>query len=103
MSSSITDKVRANPKFHELKVKRSRFAWGLAAIVLGTYYGFMMVVAFNPAVIATKIAPGMALSIGFPIGAVIIIGAWLLTGVYIRRANGEFEALTQSIAQEAKK
>ncbi|MER2604865.1 MAG: DUF485 domain-containing protein [Siculibacillus sp.] len=103
MSSSITEKVRANPKFHELKAKRSRFAWGLAAVVLGTYYGFMMIVAFNPTVLATKIGAGWTLSIGYPIVAFIIVGAWLLTGVYIRRANGEFEALTLDIVKEAKK
>ncbi len=103
MSSAIYEKVRSNPKFAELKAKRSRFAWGLAILVLGIYYGFMMVVAFAPKIIATPIASGMALSIGFPIGAFIIIGAWLLTGVYIRRANGEFEDLTQAIIKEAGK
>ena len=103
MSSSITDAVRADPKFAELKAKRARFAWTLAAIVLGTYYGFMMIVAFAPKVLATKIGAGWTLSIGFPIVAVIIVGAWLLTGLYIRRANGEFEALTIAIVKGAKK
>ena len=103
MSSSITEKVRANPKFQELKSKRARFAWTLAVLVLGTYYGFMMIVAFAPKTMAAKIGEGWTLSIGFPIVAGIIIGAWVLTGVYIRRANGEFEALTQDIVKEAKK
>lgn len=103
MSNAIYEKVRANPKYHELKAKRSRFAWTLAAIVLGTYYAFMMIVAFNPTLLATKIGLGWTLSIGFPIVAVLIIGSWILTGVYIRRANGEFEDLTQQIVKEAGK
>ena len=103
MSDTVYERVRANPKYHELRAKRSRFAWGLAAAVLVTYYGFMMVVAFAPSLIATKIAPGWALSIGFPIVAVIIVGAWLLTGLYIRRANGEFEEMTRAIVKEAGK
>jgi uncharacterized membrane protein (DUF485 family) len=103
MSSSITEKVRANPKFAELKSKRARFAWSLAAVVLVTYYTFMMVVAFAPKSLAAKIGEGWSASIGFPIVAGIIIGSWLLTGVYIRRANGEFETLTQDIVKEAKK
>ncbi len=102
MSGSITEKVRANPKFQELKSKRARFAWTLAALVLGTYYTFMMVVAFAPKSLIGKIGEGWTLSIAFPIVAVIIVGSWILTGVYIRRANGEFEALTRDIVKEAK-
>ena len=101
MSSSITDAVRADPKFAELKAKRARFAWTLAAIVLGAYYGFMMVVAFAPKALTAKIGAGWTLSIGYPIVAVIIVGAWLLTGLYIRRANGEFDELTQDVLKEA--
>jgi len=103
MSSSAYRKVAADPRYQELKSKRARFAWTLAAIVLGTYYGFMMIVTFAPDLVRVPLAPGWALTIGFPIGAAIIICAWLLTGVYIRRANGEFEALTQQILKEAAK
>lgn len=103
MSRSLTDQVRADPKFAELKSRRARFAWTLAAVVLGAYYGFMMIVAFAPKSLTAKIGDGWTLSIGFPIVAVIIVGSWLLTGLYIRRANGEFEALTRSIVSEAKK
>lgn len=103
MSASVTEKVRSNPKFSELKSKRARFAWTLAAIVLGTYYSFMMVVAFAPKSLTAKIGEGWTLSIGYPIVAGIIVGAWLLTGLYIRRANGEFETLTRDIVSEAKK
>lgn len=103
MSSSITEKVRANPKFLELRAKRSRFAWTLMAVVLAVYYGFMAVVAFAPALMRTPIGSGWTLTIGYPIGALIIVGAWITTGVYIRRANGEFEDMTRDIVKEAGK
>lgn len=101
MSNTVYERVRANPKFQEIKARRSRFAWTLAAVVLAGYYGFMMIVAFAPSLIAVKIASGWTLSIGFPIVAFIIVGAWLLTGLYIRRANGEFEEVTRQIVKEA--
>lgn len=103
MSETIYERVRANPKFQELRARRSRFAWTLAAVVLGTYYGFMMIVAFAPTVLATKIGAGWTLSIGYPIVAAIIVGAWILTGLYIRRANGEFEDMVRQISKEAGK
>ena len=48
MSSAMYERMRANPKFQELVARRGRFAWTLAAIVLTMFYGFVMVVAFNP-------------------------------------------------------
>lgn len=103
MSNAIYERVRANPLYQELKRRRSAFAWTLAIVVLGTYYGFMMVVAFAPTVLATKIGAGWTLSIGYPIVTGIIVGAWVLTGLYIRRANGEFEEMVRQISKEAGK
>lgn len=43
------------------------------------------------------------MTIGWPIAALIIIGGWLLTGVYVSRANGEFDRLTAEVLKEAGK
>ncbi|MBS0371303.1 MAG: DUF485 domain-containing protein [Proteobacteria bacterium] len=103
MSAEIYRKVRANPRFSELEGKRSRFAYLLSAIVLITYYAMMMLVAFAPEVMRTPISAGSTLTIGVPIGAVIIIGSWLLTGWFVNRSNGEFDRLNNEIIQEATK
>ncbi len=101
MSQAIYQKVRQNPKYAVLVAKRGRFALLLSAIVLLTYYAFMMVVAFNPSVIGTPLAEGATLSWGVPLGAIIIIGSWVLTAVYVSRANGEFDRLNEELIREA--
>lgn len=103
MSAEIYRKVRANPRFSELEGKRSRFAYLLSAVVLITYYAMMMLVAFAPEVMRTPVSAGSTLTIGVPIGAVIIIGSWLLTGWFVSRSNGEFDRLNNEIIQEATK
>ena len=103
MSSHLYQKVRANPRFAELAARRSRFALLLSAIVLVSYYALMMLVAFAPQVLRTPISEGATLTIGVPIGAVIIIGSWLLTGWFVSRSNGEFDQINQQIVQEASK
>ena len=40
-------------------------------------------------------------TIGVPIGMAIIIFSVLITGLYVRRANGEFDRMTQEIIEEA--
>ncbi|HEC84376.1 MAG TPA: DUF485 domain-containing protein, partial [Thioploca sp.] len=38
MQQELVDKIKNNPKYHELVSKRSRFAWILSIIMLVIYY-----------------------------------------------------------------
>ena len=100
---SIQEKIRGNPKFAELVGKRTRFAIILSLVVLVPYYSFMLLVSQQPQLFAAKISEGSVITIGWPIAALIVIGSWLLTGVYISRANGEFDRLTEEMLKEARK
>lgn len=102
MSSAIYQRMRSNPKFDELVARRSRFAWLLAAIVLVLFYGFVMVVAFAPGVLGTPVADGSMLTVGVAAGLFMFSFFWLLTALYVRRANGQFDALTAEIVADAK-
>jgi cation/acetate symporter len=81
--------------------KRSRFSWTLAAIALVIFYGFILVVAFAPQLLATPLSQGSTTSIGIPIGVGIITLFWLMTGYYVLRANKQFEAINEEIIREA--
>jgi uncharacterized membrane protein (DUF485 family) len=70
--------------------------------VLVPYYSFMFLVSTQPQFFAAKLAKA-GITIGWPIAALIIIGGWLLTGVYVSRANGEFDRLTEEVLKEAGK
>lgn len=101
MSTAIYERIRNNPKFDLLVAQRSRFAWTLTAIVLGIYFIFIMVVAFNPKLLATPIVAGGTASIAWPIGAGMILTFWLMTGLYVRRANSEFDDINAEIVKGA--
>jgi uncharacterized membrane protein (DUF485 family) len=101
--NSIQAKIRKHPKFAEMVGKRTRFAIILSLVVLVPYYAFMMITAFNPGLLATPISEGSIITFGWPIGAVLVIGSWLATGIYISRANGEFDSLNEQILKESAK
>ncbi len=101
MSTEVYERIRKNPKFDELVTKRSRFAWTLTIVVLGIYFAFIMVVAFNPTLLAKPIWEGGTATIAWPIGAGMILLFWLMTGLYIRRANGEFDDINSEIIKGA--
>lgn len=101
MSSAMYERMRGNPKFQELVARRGRFAWTLAAIVLIMFYGFVMVVAFAPQSLGQPIAEGSRWTVGVVVELFMFIFFWVLTAVYVRRANTEFDALSQEVVREA--
>jgi uncharacterized membrane protein (DUF485 family) len=102
MQTDVVRKVRNNPKYHELVSKRSKFGWTLAVVMLVIYYGFILTIAFFPSFLATPVAPGKVMSIGIPIGVGVILSAFVLTGIFVVRANSEFDRLNKDIVESAK-
>jgi cation/acetate symporter len=102
MSADIYDRIKKNPKFTELVNKRSGYAWMLTFIVLILFYGFILLVAFNPALMSLRLGGEAAM---ITLGPVIILSMfvlfWVLTAMYVRRANGEFDELTRTLISEA--
>jgi cation/acetate symporter len=101
MGDAACQRIRANPKFRALVARRSRLAWGLAGVVFAAFHGFVMLVAFAPALLARKVAPGSSLTVGVACGAAMFIGFWLLTAISVRRANRDFDALSAEVVHEA--
>ena len=101
MSEILYERVKINPKYKELVQKRSRFAWQLSFTMLGVYYAFILIIAFFPTLFAIKIGTGVT-TLGIPVGIAVIIIAFVLTGIYTQRANGEYDELTQQIKDEAR-
>jgi uncharacterized membrane protein (DUF485 family) len=99
MSRAVYERIRTNPKFQELSGRRRRLAITLSAVVLVSYYGFMMIVAFAPTLLARPLASGSMTSVGVPVVAGLVVLYWLLTGIYVRRANAEFDVLNDEIVR----
>jgi uncharacterized membrane protein (DUF485 family) len=103
MNDSVYERILENPNFHELVVKRSRCAWLLSAIMLGLYLAFILSIAFAPQLLGARISPDSVITWGIPLGVGLILSAFILTGIYVRRANGEFDALNKAILDEVQK
>ena len=101
MNDSIYLSIQNSPRFKELVSKRERFAWILSAIMLGLYAAFILLIAYGPHVLGARINPESTTTWGMPIGVGLIISAFVLTAIYVRRANGEFDELNNAILKEA--
>ncbi len=102
MNDTIYQGIEENPRFKELVRKRGRFAWLLSLITLALYIGFILLIAFDPQWLGTPIAAGSTITRGIPVGVGLIVISFVLTGLYVFRANGEFDRLTAEILREVK-
>lgn len=101
-ATAMNARVLAHPRFPELVRRRTRLATALTAVVLIGYYGYMAVVAFAPGLLHQPLGSHTSITIGWPIGAVLIVGSWLLTGWYVWRANGQFDQINRQIVDEVR-
>ena len=99
-ADAIVARIEANPKYHELRRKRNTLGWTLTIMMLVVYYGFIGLIAFDKEFLARPIGSGVT-TLGIPIAFGVIIFTIVITGLYVRRANSEYDRLTAKILEEA--
>jgi uncharacterized membrane protein (DUF485 family) len=100
--AASTLEIEKNPKFQELVATRKRLGWSLSLVMLIIYFGFILLVAFDKALLGQPLSSHGVTTIGIPIGLAVIVSAFLLTGFYVLRANARYDELTRQIVQESK-
>ena len=96
MQADLAQRIAAHPKYQELKSKRSGFGWSLTIAMLVVYYGFILLVAFNKEFLSQKLGAGV-MTMGMPVGLAVIVFTIVITAIYVRRANSEFDQLSDDI------
>lgn len=91
-----------DPALKRLAKMRWRVALLLTAVMLVVYFGFIALTAYGKQAMGSVIVDG--LSVGVLLGAVVIVAAFVLTGVYVRWANAHYDPelrqIQRSIADE---
>ena len=99
MEDDLVKKIKSNPKYQKLVSTRSTYGWTLTWIMMAVYYGFILLIAFDKELLSTRMGGGV-MTWGMPIGLFVIIFTVIITGIYVRRANSEFDDLTAEIRKE---
>lgn len=103
MSQQISNNIASDPRFLKFVAKRNTYSVIMTILGALAYYGFILLVAFNPQFLGQKLGAGMVTSIGVPIGVGVIVFTIVITWIYVRRANGEFDDEAASIIKGASK
>ena len=101
-TTALEDRILADPNYQLLKSKRTRLGWTLTWAMMIVYYGFILLVAFKKDILAAPIGDGV-MTRGIPIGFGVILFTIAVTAYYVRRANSEFDDLSEKVKREALK
>lgn len=97
MSETRLQDILKDPRYQKLAAERRRLQGILSVLILAIYYGFILVIAFAPKSLGTKVADGATMSVGFPIGVGVILSAIILTGIYVWVANTKFDGAMREL------
>ncbi len=100
MTVDSVEAIKRHPLYADLVCKRKFFSYNLTLLMLAIYFGFILTVAFNKQVLAIPLSAGSVTTVGIPVGIAVIVSAFILTGIYVARANGEFDRLTKAIRED---
>lgn len=98
MEDDLVQRIASHPQYQQLKARRTRLGWWLSLAGMVAYYGFILLVAFDKPLLARKIGGGVT-TLGMPLGVAVIVFTIIITWVYIRRANSEFDSLTEQVVK----
>ncbi|MCA0376641.1 MAG: DUF485 domain-containing protein [Gemmatimonadetes bacterium] len=86
---SAGSQARALEATRRVASQRRVVATLLTAAMIVVYFGFIALVAFRPAFLASPLGDG--LTIGIVLGALVIVSAWLLTLTYVSWAHRRYD------------
>jgi uncharacterized membrane protein (DUF485 family) len=98
---NFATKISENPDYQKLVKTRSRYSWLMTFIMLIVYFGFIFMVAFGKDFLSRPLGAGIT-TVSIPIGIGVIVFTVVLTGIYVRRANSEFDQLNDKIVKDNK-
>jgi uncharacterized membrane protein (DUF485 family) len=97
MATELTKRIQNNPQYQALSKQRDSLGWWLTALVVAVYYGFILVIAYSGELFAIPIMAGMTTTWGIPVGFGIILLTIVVTAIYVRKANNEYDRMTKEI------
>ena len=91
--------IDADPRFQALHRKKSRFLWGLMIFSMIYYFLLPIGTAYFQEIFKIKVWGPVNIGLLFALSEFVV--ACLVAFIYSRKANNEFDAMTQAIVNDA--
>ncbi len=92
--------VIESPDFKKMVATRWTVSLVLLALLFVTYYGYILLIASDKALMSTKI--GTVTTLAIPVGVAVIVIAWFLTAFYVAWANKVYDPEVERLKGQLK-
>lgn len=93
--------IVADPRFHALHTKKTRFLWGLMVFSIAYYFLLPVGAAYFQDLFKIKVWGPVNVGLLFALSEFVV--AWGIAFWYSRRANAEFDAMAAELVRSAEK
>jgi uncharacterized membrane protein (DUF485 family) len=93
--------IVADPRFHALHTKKTRFLWGLMVFSVAYYFLLPVGAAYFPEIFRIKVYGPVNVGLLFALSEFLV--AWAVAYIYARRANAEFDTMAAELIRDAEK
>lgn len=93
--------VIGSDAFRKLVTKRWTVSFILLALLFVTYYGFILLVSTQKALVTQRI--GEVTTLAIPLGIATIVIAWALTAFYVAWANAKYDPEVERLKGELRR
>ena len=84
-------------EFSALVATRWRVSIALTIVLFVIYYGYILLVATDRALLATRV--GGTITLGIVLGVAVLVSSWVLTAVYVVWANRRYDPVVQRLRE----
>jgi uncharacterized membrane protein (DUF485 family) len=92
-------KIIDDPAFKQLASARARLRWGLSAVTLIMFFGFIALISTAGNALKADVS-GSSVPLGLLLAVTVIVLVVLLTGYYVMRSNTSFDELSRRLSRE---
>jgi len=86
---STVREVLDSAEFQNLVMRRWRVSMVLSTLLFVLYYGYILLIAMDRDLLSRRVGP--ATTVGIVVAGAVIVGAWILTAIYVVWANRHYD------------
>jgi uncharacterized membrane protein (DUF485 family) len=90
--------VERSPEFRELVKRRNPFLIGATVVWVTVFTAYLLLAALAPDLMGERV---LGVTLGFLLSLVQVFMTWIVTWLYLRKAEGVFEPLERKAARAA--